>query len=533
MLVISEIHVNIVYNNDELIKAIAQKVHINYEKIKSIKLCKRAVDARKKDRIQYVITAEVEVDCQTENAVLKKKIHGVSKKTDISNEIKTINKYKGEKRPIIVGFGPAGMFAGLVLAESGAKPIIIERGKQIDERTVDVRKFIESGILDCNSNIQYGEGGAGTFSDGKLNTGIKDVRIKDVIRSFVDFGAPEEILYEAKPHIGTDYLPRTVAGIRNKIISLGGSIEYNTKLENLIIERNRIAGIVANNDGKKKEYLTDAVILASGQSSEETVAMLIKQGINVQPKPFSVGVRIEHLASMINTAQYGKFADKLPPADYKMAIHLNNNRGVYTFCMCPGGSVVAATSKAGHIVTNGMSNHSRSGINSNAAILVGITPADFESDDPLAGYYYRDKIEEKAFEAGGADYSAVSEKVGDFLNGELSDSKFTVLPSYKPSVVKYDIGKLFPNEITESLKQGIIQMGKIINGFDSGEAVITAPETRSSSPVRIIRDDNMMASNFIGLFPCGEGAGYAGGITSSAVDGIKCAEALIRFINTR
>lgn len=480
---------------------------------------RKSVDARKKNDVHFVYT--IDAECENESALLKK-IKGAS---IVSEKKYVFPKGKKIQSPIvIVGCGPSGLMCGLMLARSGCKVIIVERGKCVEERQKDVAAFWGGSKLNPDSNIQFGEGGAGTFSDGKLNTGIKDLRIRTVLEEFHRHGAPEEILYLAKPHVGTDNLYKMVRSIRREIISLGGEVRFNSRLDGIIVRDSKICGakITANGD---TEYTIDTshIVLATGHSARDTFVMLKNSGVNMERKSFSVGVRIEHSQEMINKSQYGDFYKSLPSADYKLAVHLKNGRGVYTFCMCPGGEVAAAASEIGGVVTNGMSNFARDGKNANSAVLVNVTPDDFDGDDVLGGMYFQREIEQRAFELSGS-YKAPAQRLRDFLN---RDTKFgDVVPTYKPDVEWCDISKIFPNFITEALKDGIIEMDKKLNGFADGGAVITAPETRSSSPIRILRDTKF-ESNIKGLYPCGEGAGYAGGITSAAVDGIKTAEAIV------
>jgi len=507
-------------NQDDLKNAVAKKIGCDKGNIKGFHIAKKSVDARNKGNVHFVYS----VDCNDTNITFTDK--------DIEHILppeKLVFKIKDDGvRPIVVGSGPAGMFAGLALAEAGLKPIILERGSEVDIRRQEVDTFWKLGKLNPESNVQFGEGGAGTFSDGKLTTGIKkDKFTAKVMEELYLAGAPQEILYLAKPHIGTDNLRIVVKNIRKKIISLGGEYRFNTKLKNLIIKDNRITAVQISNNGAESEIPTTRVFLAIGHSARDTFEMLHNCGVYMEQKPFAVGARIEHLQAEINKAQYGKFAYSpyLGAADYKMAVHFADGRSAYTFCMCPGGKVVAAASEIGRVVTNGMSEFARDKENANAALLVGVNSQDFGSAHPLAGMYFQRKLEERAFELGGKNYSAPAQLVGDFLQNKESKSAKSVRPSYEPSVTWSKLSALFPPEINKALCQGIIEMGRKLRGFDNPEAVLTGVESRSSSPVRIVRDETFQ-SNIKGLFPCGEGAGYAGGITSSAADALKVIHSL-------
>ena len=427
-----------------------------------------------------------------------------------------------------MGFGPAGMLAGLILAEAGLRPIIFERGKNIDDRQKDVNDFWQNRRLNEESNVQFGEGGAGTFSDGKLTTGIKSPFIRKVLDELYEAGAPEEILYSSKPHIGTDRLAIVVKNIRKKIEKLGGEVRLECKVEKLIIYNNFVQGLTYSHRGELFDIEADSVIMAIGHSARDTVEMLYNLGCEIIQKPFSVGARIEHPQKLINKAQYGDFAgnEKLGAADYKLACHGLHERGAYTFCMCPGGTVVAAASEKGGVIVNGMSSLARDGENANSALLVGIEPKDFPSEHPLAGIYYQREIEHNAFLLGGGDYKAPAQLVGDFLAGKASTKLGDVRPTCPTGVTLTNIEKCLPEKVSATMKSAIVEMDKKLSGFALYDAVLTAPETRSSSSVRILRDE-FCQSKISGIYPCGEGAGYAGGIVSAAVDGIKCAHAVL------
>lgn len=526
MIRINEIKLLLDENECELTKKAAKILKIKENEIKKLTIFKKSVDARKKDNIQFIYAVDVVLD--NEKQVFKKLNNSKIQIAEPYVYKLPENKRKSNLRPVVVGFGPAGMFAGLILALSGLKPIIIERGKAVEDRQKDVNLFWEKKELNPESNVQFGEGGAGTFSDGKLTTGIKSPYIHKILKELYEAGAPEEILYSSKPHIGTDQLAIVVKNIRKKIISLGGEVRLECKLEKLISANGFIHGITYSHNGKNIDIETDSVILAIGHSARDTVEMLYNSGIKIIQKPFSVGARIEHPQSLINKAQYGKFANHkaLGAADYKLSCHKLHERGAYTFCMCPGGTVVAAASEKGGVVVNGMSELARDGENANSALLVGIEPENFPSEHPLAGIYYQREIEQKAFKIAGSNYNAPAQLVGDFLNGKLSKSLGNVKPTCPTGVTLCDLTECLPNAVSETMKSAIVEMNKKLEGFSLYDAVLTAPETRSSSPVRILRDDFLQCS-VNGVYPCGEGAGYAGGIISAANDGIKCAHAVL------
>ncbi len=487
-------------------------------KTDNVYLYKKSVDARRRDNVHFCCSVLVET--KNEQALLKKNKNAtlyINKKYDWK---KADNLPK--KKPIVVGFGPCGMFCALTLARAGLKPIVIERGQDADTRKKDVDIFLQGGKLNPESNVQFGEGGAGTFSDGKLNTGIKDVRCRAVLEEFVFYGAKENILTDVKPHIGTDILVDVVKNIRNEIIDLGGSVLFGSRLEKINIYNNEIESIAVN--GKNIEC--DAVVLATGHSARDIFAMLKDCNVKMEQKAFSVGVRIEHLQENINKALYGKFCNHpaLSAADYKLSVHLENGRGVYTFCMCPGGEVINSSSEQNMLAVNGMSYSARAGKNANSALLVGVTPEDFPSDDILAGCELQRKIEQKAYNI--CNGAVPITTVGELIFGKEPEIT-EVIPTVKPKYAFADFENIFPSYVTDSLKQGILEFDKKIKGFASESAVVTAPETRSSSPIRILRDETYQSVNLKGLYPAGEGAGYAGGIMSAAVDGIKVAEVII------
>lgn len=528
MIRVNNLKLPIDYTDFMLKKSICRELRINENAISGISLFRRSIDARKKDNVRFIIAADVCLNTDENKALSRSKSKNVSIANPYCYEIPIHKPLK--QRPIIVGFGPAGMFAGLVLAKAGEKPIIIEQGKDCDSRVKDVESFILTGKLNTQSNIQFGEGGAGTFSDGKLNTGTKDIRARHVLNELNNYGAPDEILYNAKPHIGTDKLREVVKNIRKAIIELGGEVCFETKLVSLITSDNEIKGIKIENNGAQSIIETDNVILAIGHSSRDTLKMLYESDIFMEQKAFSVGARIEHLRENIDRSQYGVFAGskRLGTAYYKLNVQTSNGRGAYTFCMCPGGTVVPAASEENMVCVNGMSEFNRDAVNSNSALLVSVTPEDFKSEHPLAGIDYQRNIERKAYKAGGGNYKAPVQRVEDFLNNRVSSSFGEVKPSYSRGTSFAMMDDILPGYITDSMREAIIGMDKKLKGFSHPDALLAAAETRSSSPVRITRDkDTLHSVSVKGLYPCGEGAGYAGGIVSAAVDGIKCAEKVL------
>ncbi len=515
-------------DSEALLKPKAAKVlKINEKYIKSLSIFKKSVDARRKDDVHFTYSVDVEIALDEQQIVKKCKSNKAQIVKPYVYEM-PVNNRVSQFRPIVVGFGPAGMLAGVVLAEAGLRPIILERGKDIDARQRDVNEFWTKAKLDEESNVQFGEGGAGTFSDGKLTTGIKSPFIRKVLDELYEAGAPEEILYSSKPHIGTDRLAVVVKNIRKKIEKLGGEVRLECKLETLLVANGFVHGVRYTHCGESVDLETDSVIMAIGHSARDTVEMLYNMGAQILQKPFSVGARIEHPQSLINKAQYGKFADhpKLGAADYKLSCHGLHERGAYTFCMCPGGTVVAAASEKEGVIVNGMSSLARDGENANSALLVGIEPKDFPSEHPLAGIYYQREIEHKAYELAGGDYKAPAQLVGDFLQNKKSTALGDVKPTYPVGVTLTNLDECLPEKVSATMKSAIVEMDKKLHGFNLYDAVLTAPETRSSSSVRIVRDE-FLQCKISGVYPCGEGAGYAGGIVSAAVDGIKCAHAVL------
>ena len=509
------------HNEHQLSFEAARLLKVSPSKIRSLRLVRRSVDARKKPDVKLVYTVDVAVE-GNEGKILKQS--GCKRAAMAPTERYRLPRtnVQTEKRPVVVGFGPAGMFAALVLALVGLKPIVLERGEDAQSRHEKVEKFFATGQLDTKSNVQFGEGGAGTFSDGKLNTGVNNPRIAWILEQFVAAGAREDILFDAKPHVGTDVLLTVVQNIRRRIIGLGGEVRFCAQVTDLRQRNGKLTALEING----QEWLEcDRCILAIGHSARDTFQMLLDRGLNMEPKPFSMGVRIEHPQSLVDLAQYGMEDHPLPPADYKLVKHLEEET-VYTFCMCPGGYVVAAASEEGRVVTNGMSYADRDGENANAALLVTLNPVDFPYDGPLGGMQWQREIEEAAYRAGGENYYAPAQRVEDFLAKRPSVGPGAVKPTYRPGVRWCDLHDVLPTKITGALEQAIPALERNLKGFSHADAVLTAPETRSSSPVRILRGEDRM-SGLAGLYPTGEGAGYAGGIMSAAIDGMMSAEFLI------
>ncbi|MGH4140463.1 NAD(P)/FAD-dependent oxidoreductase [Clostridium sp.] len=510
---------------DIKIKA-ARKMKVSESEIKIFRIAKESIDARKKNNIKFNYSVLVEMDDEM-------KIVARANDKDVKlEEVRYDSEFEfGSKemkhRPIIVGMGPAGMFAGLLMAQKGYKPLIIERGENVERRTNSIVKFWTRAVLNTESNVQFGEGGAGTFSDGKLTTRIKDTRCDYVLEEFVKAGAPEEILYMGKPHIGTDILKSVVKNIRETIISLGGEVKFNSKLSDIIIKDKKIRSIIVNGE----EIPCDNLILAPGHSSRDTYEMLYEKGIFMSSKPFAVGVRIEHPQAMIDENQYGKYAShpRLKGADYKLTYTSEKSgRSVYSFCMCPGGEVVAAASEKGCLAINGMSSYNRNKTNGNSAIVVSVGPKDFASDSPLAGIEFQRHYESLAYTLGGANYNAPVQLVGDFLKGTTSSELGGVKPSYTPGYKFADLTKCLPSFVTDTIREALPKFEHKIKGFAREDGVMTGIETRTSAPLRIDRNEKLQSISLEGLYPAGEGAGYAGGIVSAAVDGLKVAENIMK-----
>lgn len=517
----------------ELARIAAKRLGVAQEHIASLRLLKRSVDARRKSNVHFVATLGVTLDAAApfgESAtVLAANDSDICMATQPEPLPAPSLGAAPAPRPIVVGTGPAGLFAALTLARAGARPLVLERGAAVDDRIRAVSAFIRDGVLDPDSNIQFGEGGAGTFSDGKLTTNTRNPRIRSVLESLVKAGAPEEILWQAGPHIGTDRLTGAVKRLRQEIESLGGEVRFDTRLSDLVIDADgALQGVATESNRGREEFAAHALILATGHSARDTLEMLHAHGASLSQKAFSIGVRIEHDQRMVNRSQYGGVADHpaLGAADYKLSCHLPSGRSAYTFCMCPGGEVVAAASETGGVVTNGMSRFARDGANANAAFLVNVTPKDFRDDHPLAGVEFQRTWEQAAFELGGRDYRAPAQLLGDFLRGQVSHAGGSVEPTYPRGVLYADLSQCLPEFAVAALREATPLFDRRLRGFATADALLTGVETRSSSPVRVLRNDTWQ-SNLHGVYPCGEGAGYAGGIMSAAVDGMRCAEALL------
>lgn len=519
------------HQDDQIKAAILKRLEIPETELIHFEIFKRGVDARKSHAILYVYNIDVEVKNEARLLAKFKKDPHIKPAPDTSYTFVARQQTNTHERPVVVGFGPAGIFAALILAQAGFKPIVLERGKEVRKRTKDTWGLWRKRELNPESNVQFGEGGAGTFSDGKLYSQIKDTKhySRKVLQEFVKAGAPEEILYVSHPHIGTFRLVGMVEEMRNTIISLGGEIRFESRVTDIAIEHDQVQGVTLHTG----EFIaTNHLVLAVGHSARDTFEMVYEKGIYVEAKPFSIGFRIEHPQSLIDRARYGKsYSDdilkKLGAADYRLVHHAQNGRSVYSFCMCPGGTVVAATSEPNRVVTNGMSQYSRNERNANAGIVVGITPEVDYPGHPLAGVEFQRQLESHAFVLGGSDYSAPGQLIGDFLANRPSTQFGEVQPSYTPGVHLTDLDTALPEFAITAMREAIPALAKQIAGFDLADGVLTGVETRTSSPIRIKRDDNSLQSiNTKGLFPCGEGAGYAGGILSAAVDGIKIAEAV-------
>ena len=522
MIKLEQVSLPVGFTDNDIIAEICNKIQVSRKQVERCKILKLSIDARRKPQIKYIASVGVCLKGEEENKF--ESLKHEEKIDFLSYEQKSAD------RPVVVGFGPSGIFAALALARMGLKPIIVEQGKEVDEREKDVLEFWQNRVLNKYSNVQFGEGGAGTFSDGKLNTNLHNDYCKVVINELVRFGAPEEISYLNKPHIGSDKLKDVVKSIREHIKSLGGEFLFSTKMIDINVKNNAVYGIKLQNvlSNNTQTIKTKVLFLCVGHSARSTFEMLLAHGAKIEQKPFAMGVRIEQKQRDINLAQYGsEHIEGLPNADYKLVEHLPNGRSVFTFCMCPGGEVVASSSEDGEIVTNGMSEFARNKENANSAVLVNIVPSDFESSHPLAGIYYQAKYEKLAFELGGSNFNAPAESVGSFVYN--SDIRSDINSTYKPNLTFVKIEKCLPSIVSDSLKQGIPLLSKKLKGFAKPENLLIAIESRTSCPITIVRGEKF-ESNIAGLYPVGEGAGYAGGIMSSAQDGIKAAEAFYNKI---
>ena len=512
---------------DQLRKKAARALGLRPGALGELSLLRQSIDARNKGDVHYVYT--VGLDLPDEEAVVRSAPGKTVTLIQPKHYVFPAVKRRAPLPPVVVGMGPAGLFAALFLARNGLPCVVLERGQDVDRRTADVERFWSTGELDPTSNVQFGEGGAGTFSDGKLTTGTHDPRIGAVLDTLIQAGAPADVRWSHKPHIGTDVLRQTVKRIRQELISLGCDVRFGHRLTGLEQSGGALSALTVEGPQGPYTLPCDALILAPGHSARDTFQMLAQAGVPMEKKPFAIGVRIEHDQSAVSLAQYGPAADRLPPSDYKLACHLPSGRSAFTFCVCPGGQVVAAASTPGELVTNGMSLRARDGANINGGFLVGVTPEDFPGDDVLAGVRFQQQWERASFLQGGETFSAPAQRLEDFLHSHPSDGPGAVLPTYRPGVRWGQLDPCLPDYVTNTLRQALPLMDRKLHGFAAPDAVLTGVETRSSSPVRILRDERLQSA-LSGLYPCGEGAGYAGGIVSAAVDGIRVAEAVAQSL---
>ena len=510
---------------EQLLTKAAQLLRVPAGDILSLSVLRRAVDARQPLHLVYTLAVSV----RGEKAVLRRcRDKNVTRYAPVAYALPAPVTTAPQLPPVVVGAGPAGLFAALTLANAGLRPILLERGQPVEQRQKDVEAFWSGGALLPESNVQFGEGGAGAFSDGKLNTGTKDPRHRFILEHLVSCGAPESILTDAKPHVGTDRLHITLIELRKRLLSLGADIRFGHRLEKLETEDGGLRAIVVSGPAGVNTLPARQLVLALGHSARDTVEQLYDQGLSMVAKPFAVGVRIEHLQREISARQYGPAWKQLPPSDYKLACHLPTGRSAFTFCVCPGGEVVAASSAQGQVVTNGMSFRARDGKNINGGFLVGVGPEDFPAGaGPLAGVRFQEEWERAAFQAGGGGFLAPAQRVEDFLKKRPSQGPGVIRPTYRPGVTWTELDRCLPRAVADTLRGALPLMDRKLRGFAAPDGVLTGVETRSSSPVRIPRGDDFQAAGLRGLYPCGEGAGYAGGIMSAAVDGIRCAGAII------
>lgn len=525
MIRINNIRMPLNYRPEQLHQKLCKILRVSHG-IREIHLVKQSIDARKKTDLHLVLSVNVQAE---DEAGIVRRVNSSQVRLLPRQEyhFPPVRRTSGLP-PVVVGMGPAGLFAALYLARNGIPSIVLERGAPVETRTQLVERFWQTGELDPGTNVQFGEGGAGTFSDGKLTTGTHDARIETVLDTFMAMGAPSDIAHSFRPHVGTDILRTVVRNIRMELLRLGCDIRFNHQMTRLQTEGDHIQSITVSSPDAVYQLRTDTLILAPGHSARDTFALLQECGIPMQQKAFAIGARIEHLQESISRAQYGEAWSLLPPSDYRLSCHLPSGRSAFSFCVCPGGSVVASASSPGHLVTNGMSYHARNGANINGGFLVNVTPEDFQSSDVLAGVRFQEQWEQAAFQAGGGSFRAPAQKVSDFLACKKSTCVGTVQPTYRPGVTWTDLGDCLPRYVSDTLREALPILNRKVQGFAAPDAILTGVETRSSSPVRVLRDDQCQ-STIRGIFPCGEGCGYAGGIMSAAVDGIRVSESVAQL----